>query len=71
MESEFQKSPTTCYGELRDDSNFEVVCENEDDDLCWTEGNPENPEFTFKNWQEVITILQPYFDSQIWEISAV
>ena len=29
---------TTCYGELTDTSNFEVVCEDEDCDDVWCNG---------------------------------
>ena len=61
------------FGELNDDSNFEVVCEDENDDSCWIEGNPINSEFagfTFKNWDEVKKTLIKYYDSDILEISS-
>ena len=61
------------FGELNDNSNFEVVCEDENDDSCWIEGNPINSEFagfTFKNWNEVKKTLIKYYDSDILEISS-
>lgn len=58
----------TCYGELRDDSNFEVVCENEEDDGCWADGKPDGG--SFATWEEVVNTLYKHFDSPIVEISA-
>jgi len=43
------------YGELCDNSNFEVVCEDEENDAVWINGNPNSEDFTFKNWDEVKT----------------
>lgn len=60
-----------CYGELLDDSNFEVICEDEEFDSVWCDGNPDSEDFTFKNWQEVINVLSRYYDSEIVEITAV
>ena len=61
---------TTCYGELNDCSNFQVVCENEADDDIWCEGLDA---FTEANltWENVVLLLQPHFASDILEISAV
>lgn len=59
-----------CYGELRDDSNFEVVCENENDDTVWCIGNPHTNK-PFDDWDMVVTVLSQYFNSKIHEISAV
>jgi hypothetical protein len=59
-----------CYGELQEDSNFSVVCENEEDDEIWCEGNPNSEEYTFSSWEEVVEVLSRYFDD-IVEISAV
>jgi len=59
------------FGELNDNSNFEVVCEDEGDDSCWIEGNPDsNIATTFKNWDEVKKTLIKYYDSDILEISS-
>jgi hypothetical protein len=60
-----------CYGELRDDSNFQVVCEDEEDDDVWCDGNPNHPEFVFESWKDVVAELQQHFGSEIVEISAV
>lgn len=60
---------TECYGELESNSNFEVVCENEDDDGIWCEGNPRGG--SFETWEDVVMTLQPHFSSNIVEISAV
>lgn len=65
----FLGTETMCYGELRDDSNFEIVCEDEGDDCVWADGNPHDREWL--NWDDVIITLQPYFKSSIIEISAI
>lgn len=65
---QFDKT-TVCYGELSECSNFEVVCENEDDDNIWLLGNPNGRPFI--DWDDVVRALQPYFDSDILEITAV
>ena len=59
-----------CYGELDETSNFYVVCEDEENDGIWANGNPDNPEGVFQNWLEVKQVLSRYFDD-IVEISAV
>ena len=61
---------TVCYGELRDDSNFHVVCENEEDDSVWCDWVDD---FTAQNysWDNVVLYLQKHFDSDIVEISAI
>lgn len=60
-----------CYGDLEDNSNFAVVCENEEDDGIWADGNPENDDYTFIDWEEVVAVLSDHFDSAIVEITAV
>ena len=61
---------TTCYGELNDCSNFDVVCENEYYDDTWCNGLDA---FTDANltWDNVVLYLQKYFPSDILEITAV
>lgn len=67
---EFNGRKIECYGELYDDSNFHVVCDNDDDDDIWTDGNPYHPEYIFASWGEVVKVLSENFDD-IVEISAV
>lgn len=57
-----------CYGTLEEDSNFHVICRDEDYDDAWCEGNPEGDGFT--DWEEVVECLQPHFHSRIIEIGA-
>ena len=59
-----------CYGDLADDSNFEVICEDEEDDAIWCNADPRtgNP---FETWKDVVFVLQGQFDSDIVEITAV
>jgi hypothetical protein len=60
---------TTCYGELLQSSNFEVVCEDEDDDGIWCDANPSGDDWV--DWDDVVRTLQRYFGSNIVEITAV
>ena len=55
-----------CYGVVEENSNFEVVCEDEYEDTCWADGVGE-----FNTWTEVAKYLQTQFDSNIIEITAV
>jgi hypothetical protein len=55
---------------LQDDSNFAVVCEEEDDDGIWCDGNPNSEDYTFSSWEEVVKVLTLEFDN-IVEITAV
>ena len=42
----------SCYGLLEENSNFEVVCDDEEDDSIWCEGNTETGEpFTVISFQ--------------------
>lgn len=60
-----------CYGHLEDNSNFHIVCENEDDDVTWCDGNPNSDDYTFSSWQEVVEILSDEIDGEIVEITTV
>ena len=60
-----------CYGELRDDSNFLIVCEDEEYDGTWADGNPRSPDYTFENWTQVVAVLTSMYRKDIVEISAV
>ena len=58
-----------CYGDLEEDSNFNVVCEDVDDDNIWTDGNLDTDE-PFKTWEEAVDYLSGLGWSDILEISA-
>jgi hypothetical protein len=58
-----------CYGELREDSNFSVVCDDEEDDYVWLDGCLATGEH-FTTWEEVVIHLQPHFASDILEIES-
>lgn len=60
---------TVCYGELLQTSNFQIVCEDENDDCVWADGHPQ--ELDWLDWDDVVITLQPYFTSDILEISAI
>lgn len=57
-----------CFGQLEDDSNFNVVCDDECDDAVWCDGRPDGGWFT--TWEDVVECLQREFNSDIVEISA-
>lgn len=65
----FEGREVECYGVLNEDSNFEVVCEDEADDFIWCDGNPEGG--SFATWEEAVQALQLEVHSDILEISAV
>lgn len=58
-----------CFGELTEDSNFEVCCDDEDFDGVWCDANPDGG--TFQNWQEVVNTLWKYYDSPIVQVCAI
>ena len=55
-----------CYGVVEENSNFEVVCEDEYEDTCWADGVGD-----LTTWTEIAEYLQTEFDSNIIEITAV
>jgi hypothetical protein len=58
-----------CYGEVQPNSNFYLVCEDEEYDGIWADGNPENTrDFTFKDWGEVVSILKKHYRADLVEI---
>jgi hypothetical protein len=59
-----------CYGELADDSNFEVVCDDEEHDLTWLEGNTATDK-PFKTWQEAADFFEEHVEGFVIEIHAV
>ena len=50
-----------CYGFLEEASNIEVVCEDEEDDFIWTDGNPDT-NFPFTSWGQAVRVLSRYYD---------
>ncbi len=64
----FEGSDVECYGQLEEDSNFSVVCDDECDDDVWCDGRPDGGWFT--TWEDVVECLQREFNSDILEISA-
>ncbi len=60
---------TICYGDLEQDSNFQVVCENEEEDDVWCDAHPEGRDWL--DWDDVVRTLQMHFESDIIEITAV
>ena len=66
---EYKGRDVECYGQLADDSNFSIVCDDECDDDDWTDGNLVTGD-PFGTWEEVVEALQPHFQSDIVEISA-
>lgn len=67
---EYNGTQVECYGDLQDDSNISIVCDDEWDDCIWTDGNPVTG-LPFKTWEEAVTILSKRAKSQILEMSAV
>jgi hypothetical protein len=61
-----------CYGVIEDNSNFELVCDDEDNDMTWCEGNPLSDDYTFSSWEEVVNyFLDDALMTDIVEITAV
>jgi hypothetical protein len=66
----FEGRDVECYGELKEDSDFSVVCDDEYDDDVWCANHPITG-LPFSSWEEVVESLRPYFGSDILEITAV
>jgi hypothetical protein len=66
---EFKGKMVECYGTLEETSNIEVVCEFEEDDDVWCDGNPMGGSFT--SWEEAVNCLQAFYPSTILQLSAV
>lgn len=60
-----------CYGEVRDDSNFHIVCEDEEFDGVWADGNPAADDYTFQSWTEVVRYLKANYRPDIVELQAI
>lgn len=65
----FNEIDVECYGDLEETSNFEVVCEDEEDDSVWCYGRPMGGWFT--DWEDVVECLQREYPSRILQITAV
>jgi hypothetical protein len=50
-----------CYGEVRDNSNFYIICEDEEFDGIWADN-------TFGSWTEVVSHLKAHYRKDIIEI---
>ena len=59
-----------CYGELMETSNFEIVCEDEENDTIWTDGNISTESGIFNSWEEVAAVLTDNVEGNILEIVA-
>jgi len=57
-----------CYGELCENSNFSVICEDEEHDDTWSATPLDGGWFTA--WEDVVECLQREYPSRIVEISA-
>lgn len=70
---QYQDEMIECYGDLEENSNFHVVCRDEEQDDAWVVGNPNSEDYTFESWEQVVQVLseQDCFDSGIIEITAV
>lgn len=55
---------TDCYGELREDSNIQVTCEDENFDGIVTDNE-------LKTWRGVCIYLERHYNKQIEELTAV
>lgn len=59
-----------CYGPIRDDSNFSIVCDDEEYDGIWADGDPESPEGYFKSWGPCVKYLLKHYRADISQIEA-
>ena len=60
----------SCYGDVAEDSNFEVVCVSEENDCCWTDGNTKTDQ-PFKTWEEAVTFFKEEFSAgEVLEVTA-
>jgi hypothetical protein len=57
-----------CYGEVKPDTSFIICCDNEDYDGVYADGNPNDEDYEFSNWDEVVTYLLKYYRSDIIQI---
>ena len=60
-----------CYGQVRYNSNFYIVCDDEEYDGVWADGNPDSSDYTFSNWTEVVRVLKREYRADIVELQEV
>ncbi len=53
---------TYCYGEIREDSNFAIACDNEYRDGIWTDND------NFTTWKQVCEYLESHYDRKIEQL---
>ncbi len=56
------------YGELQEDSSFFICCEDEEFDGVYADGNPNDAEYKFANWTDVVVHLLKEYRSDIVQI---
>lgn len=54
---------TECYGDISEDSNFDVVCENENYDRVYTDNS-------CKSWKALCSFLEENYYNHIEQIEA-
>ena len=60
-----------CYGVVRDNSNFYIVCDNEEYDGIWADGNPDRPDGVFRNWTEVVRVIKREYRRDLVELQEI
>lgn len=60
-----------CYGEIEPDSNFYIVCVEEDDDGDWINGNPNSEDGSFSTWKEAVAFFQNNWEGTVIEIGTM
>ena len=58
---------TFCYGELCEDSNFDIVCEDEEYDGIWPMRDPD----IYPTWHAACRHLEEEYNNKIEELSAI
>lgn len=59
-----------CYGDVRPDSNFQIICVDEAKDGIYANGNPDDELNGFKNWTEAVHFLIDNYSDDIEELTA-
>lgn len=56
---------TDCFGKIAEDSNFDVVCEDEAFDSVYTDNE------NLTTWRQICMFLEANYNSKIEEITAI